>query len=80
MGLNPCLTTTSRKSEKKKQALTKSGNPQKALFTSPVVTTDTPGHAVQIKAKINGVRNLFLTITDAGNYSHATGQTGPSPD
>ena len=38
-----------------------------ALFASAVVTSKTPGHAVDVKASIKGVRNLYLVMTDGGD-------------
>ena len=39
----------------------------KPLFQSPVVTTRTPGHAVEVKADLNGASDLYLVVTDGGN-------------
>ncbi|MEW4530244.1 PVC-type heme-binding CxxCH protein [Maioricimonas sp. JC845] len=39
----------------------------KPVVSSPVVTTKTPGHAVEISADITGAEKLFLVITDGGN-------------
>ena len=41
----------------------------KPLFTSPTVTTKTPGHAVEIDVELKGAKKLFLVIEDAGNES-----------
>jgi putative membrane-bound dehydrogenase-like protein len=44
-------------------------NRQKVLpvFRSPVVTSKTPGHAVEIKADIRGADELYLVVDDGGN-------------
>src|SRR6056300_1199148 len=42
-------------------------DPKDALFRSKLITTTTAGHAVEVKAKIKGIQNLYLTITDGGN-------------
>jgi putative membrane-bound dehydrogenase-like protein len=41
--------------------------PPKPVASTPVVTSDTPGHAVKIEADLKGARNLYLVVTDAGN-------------
>jgi len=38
-----------------------------ALFASKVITTKTPGHAVDVSANIKGVKDLYLTIADGGD-------------
>ncbi|MBX3440583.1 MAG: DUF1080 domain-containing protein, partial [Planctomycetaceae bacterium] len=43
------------------------GPPARPRFSSPVVTTQTPGHAVDIDADIAGASSLFLVVTDGGN-------------
>ena len=35
-----------------------------ALFASKLITTQTPGHAVEVSAKIKGVKDLYLVIAD----------------
>ena len=42
-------------------------DPKDALFRSKLITTKTEGHAVDVKAKINGIQNLYLTVSDGGN-------------
>lgn len=37
------------------------------VFTSKVITGKTPGHAVAIDADIEGAKDLYLVVTDAGN-------------
>jgi putative membrane-bound dehydrogenase-like protein len=39
----------------------------KPVVSSPVVTPQTPGHAVNIEADITGAKSLFLVVTDGGN-------------
>ncbi len=39
----------------------------KAKFASPVVTTKTPGHAVDIDVDLAGAKELYLVVTDAGD-------------
>ena len=39
----------------------------KPLASTPVVSTDTPGHAVKLEADIKGAKNLYLVVTDGGN-------------
>ena len=38
-----------------------------SLFRSKIITTQTKGHAVEVRAKIKGVQNLYLTVSDAGD-------------
>ena len=42
-------------------------DPKDALFRSKLITTKTEGHAVEVKAKIKGIQNLYLTVSDGGN-------------
>ncbi len=44
-----------------------SAAPPRPLASSPVITTDTPGHAMPLQADIRGARNLYLVVSDAGN-------------
>ena len=37
------------------------------LFRSDVVTSDTPGHAVEVDVDISGSKELFLVVTDGDN-------------
>jgi len=39
----------------------------KQLWGSPLITTATPGHAVDARVDIRGTRDLFLVVTDGGN-------------
>jgi len=41
--------------------------PPKPVASTPIVTSDTPGHAVKIEADLKGAKNLYLVVTDAGN-------------
>lgn len=41
--------------------------PADPVFRSPVITEQTPGHALQIKADIRGAKELYLVVTDGGN-------------
>jgi len=40
---------------------------EKQLFQSPLVTTATPGHAVDIDCDLKGGKKLFLIVTDGGD-------------
>jgi putative membrane-bound dehydrogenase-like protein len=48
-------------------ALPVAAAPAKPLFTSPLVTPQTPGHAVEIDVDVSGVKTLFLVATDGGD-------------
>ena len=39
----------------------------KPLFTSPVVTSKTPGHAVSIDVDLKGSRSLFLVVDETSD-------------
>ena len=39
----------------------------KAIASTDVITTDTPGHAAKIEADITGAKDLYLVVTDGGN-------------
>ncbi|MEQ8784688.1 MAG: NPCBM/NEW2 domain-containing protein [Pirellulaceae bacterium] len=39
----------------------------KPVFTSPIVTPKTPGHAVEIDADITGASELYLVVRDGGD-------------
>ncbi len=41
--------------------------PAKPIASTPVITTDTPGHAAKIEADIKGQKDLYLVVTDGGN-------------
>lgn len=45
----------------------KSSAAAKPKFSSPVVTTKTPGHAVPVECDITGAAQLYLVVTDGGN-------------
>ena len=49
------------------QTMAKSIQVKDALFASKLITTQTKGHAVEIKAKIKGAKNLYLTVSDGGD-------------
>ena len=49
------------------QAQAKTMEAKDALFASKVITTQTKAHAVEIKVKIKGLQNLYLTVSDAGD-------------
>ncbi|MFP6899298.1 MAG: PVC-type heme-binding CxxCH protein, partial [Opitutales bacterium] len=38
-----------------------------ALFASKLITTRTPGHAVEVSAKVKGAKDLYLVIADGGD-------------
>ena len=62
--------TTRLAGKPKAAAPTPQGKPvdaKDALFASKVITTRTPGHAVDVHAKIAGVQDLYLTIADGGD-------------
>lgn len=40
---------------------------EKPIFASPIVTAQTPGHAVEVKADITGAKELHLVATDGGD-------------
>mgnify|MGYP001215290553 CR=1 FL=1 len=42
-------------------------DPKKALFASKIITPKTKEHSISVRAKIAGIEDLFLTITDGGN-------------
>lgn len=39
----------------------------KPVVRSPVITQQTPGHSLPLQAKIQGAKQLFLVVTDAGD-------------
>ncbi|MEK6234302.1 MAG: NPCBM/NEW2 domain-containing protein [Planctomycetales bacterium] len=43
------------------------GAQSKPIFLSPVVTSKTPGHAVNVDVPLAGAKQLFLVVTDAGD-------------
>ena len=46
------------------------GSGSKQIFTSKVVTPQTPGHATAIKADIKGARQLWLVVDPVGDPGH----------
>ncbi|MEY3175513.1 MAG: hypothetical protein RLZZ436_3427 [Planctomycetota bacterium] len=48
-------------------AVSASAAPPKPVASSPLVTTATPGHAVQLTADIRGAKDLYLVVTDGGD-------------
>jgi putative membrane-bound dehydrogenase-like protein len=41
--------------------------PAKPVASTPVISTETPGHSAKIEADIKGQKNLYLVVTDGGN-------------
>ena len=39
----------------------------KPVFQSKLITSTTPGHAVEVDAEIKGAKKLYLVVTDGGN-------------
>lgn len=39
----------------------------KPAFASKVVTSDTPGHAVEVDVDLRGAKHLYLVVADGGN-------------
>ena len=39
----------------------------KPRFASKVITSQTPGHAVEVDVDISGAKQLYLVVTDGGN-------------
>jgi putative membrane-bound dehydrogenase-like protein len=52
---------------KLQSSATGSGRGAKPLFTSPVITPNTPGHAVDINVALKGAKQLYLVVADGGN-------------
>ena len=44
-----------------------SASAAKPIFTTPLVTSQTPGHAISIDVDISGAKQLFLVVDDGGN-------------
>jgi alpha-galactosidase len=42
-------------------------DPTAAIFTSPLITRQTPGHGVEVNVDITGARKLFLVVDDGGD-------------
>ncbi|WDI44247.1 PVC-type heme-binding CxxCH protein [Bremerella sp. P1] len=66
-GLIPGPKPQSKKREAKKPTSNKVSQNVKPLYQSPVVTTATPGHQVDIKVDLKGAKKLFLVVSDGGN-------------
>ncbi|HEX5106370.1 MAG TPA: NPCBM/NEW2 domain-containing protein, partial [Pirellulaceae bacterium] len=49
------------------QRATAGGSRAKPIFSSPVVSAATKGHAVEIDADITGAKRLWLVVTDGGD-------------
>lgn len=45
----------------------KSGPAPKPVFSSPIVTKETEGHAVKVEADITDAKELYLVVDDGGN-------------
>jgi hypothetical protein len=58
----------------------KSKDAAKPVYTSPLVSTSTPGHAVDIDVDITGAKSLYLAVTDRMRLGRlgrtATGRRG----
>ncbi len=65
----PSPNASGSKSKKKPNQSSAKGNRNaaKALFTSKIVTSKTPGHAVKVDVDITGAKQLYLVVNDAGN-------------
>ena len=66
-GVKSTNNPTTQNKVKPEASLLKPMEPENALFASKLITTQTKGHAVQVRAKIKGIKNLYLTISDGGN-------------
>jgi putative membrane-bound dehydrogenase-like protein len=66
-GVKSTNNPTTQNKVKPEASLLKLMEPKNALFASKLITTQTKGHAVQVRAKIKGIKNLYLTISDGGN-------------
>ncbi len=66
-GVKSSSNPTQKQKESKESSLPAAIDPKKALFTSKIITPKTKNHSTKIEAKIKGVENLYLTITDGGN-------------
>lgn len=66
-GLIPGPKPQPKKKEAKKPTNNKVSKNAKPLYQSPVVTTATPGHQVDIKVDLKGAKKLFLVVSDGGN-------------
>ncbi len=59
-----------KKRARQKQKVTQpaaANNGEKPIYSSPVITAQTPGHAVNIDVDITGAKKLFLVATDGKN-------------
>ena len=66
-GVKSSSNPTIQSKEKPEPITAKPVDPKNALFTSKLITTKTKGHAVEVKAKIKGIQNLYLTVSDGSN-------------
>ena len=66
-GVKSSPNPTQKQKAEKESNLPQAIDPKKALFASKLITPKTNNHSTQIEAKIKGIENLFLTITDGGN-------------
>ncbi len=41
--------------------------PRQPVFSSPRITSATPGHAVKVDVDISGAKQLYLVVADAGD-------------
>ncbi|MBW3600083.1 MAG: NPCBM/NEW2 domain-containing protein, partial [Planctomycetes bacterium] len=54
-------------SQKPEKKTTERSRKVKPAFESEVITTKTPGHAVEVETDIAGAEQLYLVVTDGGN-------------
>ena len=66
-GVKSASNPTERVQEKPETSTVKPVEAKNALFASKLITTKTKGHAVEVKAKIKGIQNLYLTVSDGSN-------------
>ena len=66
-GVKSSSNPATKKKEKPEASKVKAVDAKNALFASKLITTKTKGHAVEVKAKIKGIENLYLTVSDGSN-------------
>ena len=66
-GVQSIPNPTTKKKEQTEAPLVQAVDPKHALFGSKLITTKTKGHAVEVKTKIKGIQNLYLTVSDGSN-------------
>jgi putative membrane-bound dehydrogenase-like protein len=66
-GVKSSSNPTKYKAEQSEGSKIKPVDSKNALFASKLITTLTKGHAVEVKTRIKGVKNLYLTVSDGGN-------------